>query len=451
MADNYAKSRNLLYEFSIIVEREKDLHRLYFISLPIIMIAFGFERGVIFKYSKRKRCFDPKAGLKKENLKELHKKWESSSNAGEFAEYMLKIDTSSLYETEFNKKIRGLNIPCNDTSRSIANMFVTKTDRHLKAEEIENKYIARILKDMEMDISLYIPLIAKSSTVGFLLLSPPDKKTDDLKLFCTGLGLAMSSLIEEKEVANLKHFLDFNEDDIKHKQRLYEIGKTASTITHEIKNALIGIMGLFDKLKKYVESTEKTDRYVEIIESELNRIYRFVADINKFSKHYTPTDKKPLNLKDVIDKAIDLTSTINNNFVFSVCIDKKASTVFGDRNQLEQVLINLFKNSIEAYGNREGGQIRIRAKRDGEFIILKIRDNSGGVEDKQLKEITKPFYTTKTQGTGLGLSIVKEIVKEHGGDIEFKNTKDGLECTIKLSAPKNITEGEYEQKEDYDS
>ena len=451
MADNYAKNRNLLYEFSTIIEREKDLHRLYFISLPIIMIAFGFEKGAVFKYSKRKRCFDPKAGLKKESLEELSKKWESFSKKGEFAEYMLKADTSTLYETDYNKKIRGLNIPCNDTSRLIANMFITKTDRLLKTEKIENKYIARVLRDMEMENALYIPLTAKNSIVGFLLLTPPDKKTSDLKFFCTGLGLAMSALIEDKEIANLKRFLDFNEDDIKQKQRLYEIGKTASTITHEIKNALIGIMGLFNKLKNYIESSEKTDRYVEIIESELNRIYRFVADINKFSSHYTPTDKKPLNLKDVIDRAIDLTNTINNNFVFSVCIDKKASTVFGDRNQLEQVLINLFKNSIEAYGNKEGGQIRIRAKREGEFIILKIRDNSGGIKDKQLKEIVKPFYTTKTQGTGLGLSIVKEIVKEHGGDIEFKNTKDGLECTIKLSAPKNITEGEYEQKEDYDN
>lgn len=451
MADSYANNGNLLYEFSIIIEREEDLHRLYFISLPIIIIACGLERGVIFKYSKRKRCFDPKAGLKIESLEELRKRWESSSKAGEFAEYMLKMDTSTLYETEFNKKIRGLNIPCNDTSRSIANMFITETDRLLRADEIENKYIARILTDMEMENSLYVPLLAKNSTVGFLLLSPPHEKADDLKFFCAGLGLAMSALIEDKEVANLKRFLDFNEDDIKQKQRLYEIGKMASTITHEIKNALVGIMGLFNKLKKHIESSEKTDRYVEIIDSELNRIYRFVADINKFSRHYTPTDKKPLNLKDVIDRAIDLTSTINNNFVFSVCIDSQASTVFGDRNQLEQVLINLFKNSIEAYGNREGGQIRIRAKRDGEFIILKIRDNSGGVEDKQLKEISKPFYTTKTHGTGLGLSIVKEIVKEHGGDIEFKNTKDGLECTIKLSAPKNIMEGEYEQKKGYDN
>ncbi len=435
---------NLLYEFSIILEREDDLHHLYYITLPIIMMAFGFEKGIIFKYSIRKQCFDPKAGLTKDGIAELSRRLNVSSDTGEFAEYMLGLDDKRLYETEFNKKIRGLNIPCSDISRSILSPFITKFSKTIHAENLDNKYIIRILKEIEMENSIYMPLVAKNSTVGFMLLAPIVENIEELKLFSVGLSLAMNGLIVDKEIANLKRFLDYNKDDIEHKQRLYEIGKTASTITHEIKNALIGIIGLFDKLKNYVESTEKADRYVQIINSELNRIYKFVADINKYSSNYTSINKKPLDLRDIIDKAIDMTSNINNNFVFSVCIDKKASTVFGDENQLEQVLINLFKNSIEAYKKKEGGKIKIRAKRDGEFVVLKIRDNSGGVKEDMLKEIAKPFYTTKAHGSGLGLSIVKQIIKEHGGDIEFRNTKEGLECIIKLLVPKNITEGEDE-------
>ncbi len=450
MLKNYGL-KSILYEFSIILEKETDLHRLYFITLPIIIIALDLEKGIIFKYSKRKQCFDPKAGLIKQDIEFIEQKWEQLSEKGEFSDYMLTLDTNKLYETTFNRQIRSLNIPCNDISRAMLNPLITENAKKVDAATIGNKHIAKILEDIHMEQALYFPLISQNFIVGFMLLSPATDNIEELTILSTGLSLTMNILINNKELDNLREILNSNKEDIEHKQKLYEIGKTASTITHEIKNSLIGIIGLFNKLKVYIRNTTKTEKYIQIIESELNRMYRFAVDINKYSGNYISSNKNILDLREIIDKAIDMTSNINNNFIFSVCIDKHASTVFGDKSRLEQVLINLFKNSIEAYNKKDGGKINIRAKRDKGFIILKIRDNAGGVDKNSLKEITKPFYTTKSHGTGLGLSIVKEIIKEHGGNIEFKNTKDGLECTIKLAIPKNITEDENGEEKNFDS
>ncbi len=434
---NNSNIKNLLYEFSILLSKETDLRHLYFSALPILLLAFDFEKIVLFKYSKRKLCFDPKIGLEKESVSYIKEMWEKSQNIGSFANYLLNFDITELYETDFNKKIRMMNIPCNEITRSILNPFIIKEIKNIKINELKNRHVTHILKQMRIEEALYIPLCAKNSTVGFILASPIIENKQELLSFSAMLGLCMDSLISLKTITNLEKFIESNKEEFIHKQKLYEIGKTASTITHETKNSLVGIIGLFQKLKSFVEKTEKSTKYINIIESELSKLYRFTLDINKYSRNSSATYKEFVNLNELVDKAIEMATTINSDFVFSVCIDKKASTIYADKGQLEQVLINIFKNSIEAYNKKAGGTIKVIARKEDGFIVIKIRDNSGGVKEDKLKEIVKPFYTTKTYGTGLGLSIVGEIIKEHNGIMEFSNINNGLECTIKLPIPKN--------------
>jgi signal transduction histidine kinase len=425
----------LLYALSILLNKEQDLRHLYFTALPILMLGFGFEKGVIFKYSNRKQCFDPKAGIKSEYVKDIFDRWAFLSES-DFAAYLEEFDVNLLYDTDFNRKIRDINMPCNDISRSLINSFITKHIKLIEAKLIKNRHIVYVLEQMEMENAIYIPLCSMDEVVGFVLASPIADNKDDILPFAAMLGLAIDNLVNAKEISHLKEFIDTNKNELIHKQKLYEIGKTASTITHEFKNSLVGIIGLFNKLKNHVDKTDKANRYIDIIDSELSKLYGFALDINKYSKSST-TNKEMLDLGDVVDKAIELTTSLNSNFVFSVCIDKKASKIYADRIQIEQVLINLFKNAIEAYKGKTGGEIRVLARRAGDFILIKIRDNSGGVSKDKLDEISKPFYTTKPYGTGLGLSIVSEIIKEHNGTVEFKNIKDGLECDIRLPIPKN--------------
>ncbi len=448
LEDNLAR---LLCEFAIVTERERDLRRLYFLCLPIILMAFSFERGVVFKYSTRKDCFDPKAGLVREDIEKLKEKFLSFSVCGEFAEYLGSVDVEEIYNSAFNRKIRALNIPCNDITRSILNPLVVKEMVYIKREEIKNHRVRAVLQSMGLSDMLYVPLLSESETVGFMLLSPDTKERELLMVFASMFGLSMANLIKRKEINSLKVFIEENDAEVLSNQRLYAIGKTASTIAHEIKNSLVGIMGLFAKLKEFTDSSEKAQRYVRIIETELEKLYSFALGINRYSRSSSFLQKEIVNLSELVDKVIEMVGIIDDSIVFSVCIDKEAEFIYADRVQIEQVLMNLLKNSVEAYGGKKQGKIRIVARREGDYVVIRIRDNAGGVPEEQIEKLTKPFFTTKPHGTGLGLAIVSEIIKDHGGTIDFKNVPGGLECIIRLPIPRNLTEVMNEQEEDYDS
>ncbi len=435
---NRSDVEKLLYEFALLLQQETDLRHLYFSSLPLLMYVFDLEKIVLFKYSKRKQCFDPKIGLIKEKTDFIEKIWKNNPSLGELSQYLLNMSIDSLYETEFNRTIREMNLPCNDISRSIINPFIEKKIKNININDLKNRHVINILKNIGITETTYIPLTARNSTVGFMLLSPSDKNFNNpiFVSFISLLSLAIDNLINSKEVSRLEEFIEINKEDIMQKQRLYEIGKTASTIAHEIKNTLVGTIGLFDKLSKHTDNSDKSKKYADIIDTELNKLYRFALDINNYSKSSSFTKKELLDLPELIDKVIEMTATINPKFVFSVCIDKNASKIYADKEQIEQVFVNLFKNSMEAFKGDKEGTIRVIAKKEDDYIVIKIRDNSGGVSESKLSEITKPFFTTKSYGTGLGLSIVSQIIKEHNGTIDFKNIPNGLECTIKLPIPK---------------
>ncbi len=435
--------QRLLAEFSILVQKETDLRHLYFVGLPFILMAFGFRKGVVFKYSLRKRCFDPKCGLRLDEIREYGFKIEPPQQIGELADRLLAFDIEPFYRTAYNRKIRALNIPCSDIIRSVLNPLATKKTRFIDRKDVKNRHIRAALQAMELERFLYIPLLAADSTVGFMLFDAEDTPGAHLKPYASLFGLALANLVKQKQIDTLRGFIEENEEEILHNQRLYSIGKTASTIAHEIKNSLIAIIGLFNKLKEHTDRSERASKYVSIIESELDKLYRFALNINRYSRSLKPV-KEFLDLRELVDKVIEMANILNAGFEFSVRIDDEASVIYADRAQMEQVLLNLLKNSIEAYGGERGGKVWITAKRQGDEVVIRIRDNSGGVDPEKLQEITRPFYTTKPHGTGLGLSIVAEIIRQHGGTIDFKNVHNGLESIIRMPLPKNLREGDDE-------
>ncbi len=108
----------------------------------------------------------------------------------------------------------------------------------------------------------------------------------------------------------------------------------------------------------------------------------------------------------------------------------------GDSEQLYRVFINLIKNSLEAIEEKKQknanlqGKINVEIIKNNEYIVIKMQDNGAGFAD--IKNITKPYFTTKKDGTGLGLPIVTKIINEHNGDINFVKKSEGAEIIISL-------------------
>ena len=202
-------------------------------------------------------------------------------------------------------------------------------------------------------------------------------------------------------------------------------------ISHEIKNPIAVIKGYLDMLD--INNTEHYKKYIPIIKSEINRTLNLLQDFsacNKINLNLEIMDIELL-LEDIKEK-------------FSLMFDKKEVEfnieeredeiyINGDYNRLNQVLVNMIKNSVEALDNNKKSYINIKQIIEEENIKIMISDNGIGIKKEIIDKISEPFFTTKQNGTGLGVNLSKEIINAHGGNIKYESIEnEGTTVTITL-------------------
>ena len=215
----------------------------------------------------------------------------------------------------------------------------------------------------------------------------------------------------------------------------------ARKLAHEIKNPLTPIQLSIDRLKeKYSEKLkdDKSDfsKYLETINRQIIDIKKLVNEFSDFARMPAPLLKK-IKINDILNRAVSFYSMSNKEIVINfVNKSNKNYSIKGDEEQLYRVFINLIKNSTEAIEEKKQkmpnlqGKINVEINRNNEYIVIKMLDNGIGFND--IKNITKPYFTTKKKGTGLGLPIVTKIINEHNGDISFIKNLNGAEIIISL-------------------
>ena len=218
----------------------------------------------------------------------------------------------------------------------------------------------------------------------------------------------------------------------------------ARKIAHEIKNPLTPIQLIIDSLKnKYTELLDEENKKsfndkVRTINKQVKLIEQLVNEFSDFARMPKPIFKK-LNLYKIINESIKLMN-INDN---SVEINFKCSEnifIKADNEQINRVFINLIKNSMESLSEKYkkssnfDKKINIEITEINDYIEILIIDNGTGFKNKNLSDVTKPYFTTKKNGSGLGLSIVVKIINDHNGTIDFMDYNKGAK--IKLTFPK---------------
>tara|TARA_B100000674_G_scaffold239674_1_gene196953 strand:+ start:70 stop:1851 length:1782 start_codon:yes stop_codon:yes gene_type:complete len=259
----------------------------------------------------------------------------------------------------------------------------------------------------------------------------PEVKTDkDLETLNKNFNLMIDRLKsqQEKLIINERH---------------EAWGNLARKLAHEIKNPLTPIQLTIDKLKnKY---SIQLDEYnsnnfkenIKIINNQIKQIENLVNEFSDFARMPKPTLRQN-NLVDIINENIKLLKELDNSVHM---VFKKNSNIIKlecDREQLSRVFFNLIKNSIESINQKYENstnfnkKITIELKQVDGHIIVVIEDNGVGFVklNNNIKEILKPYFTTKKNGTGLGLSIVNKIVNDHNGNIEFISIKNGAKIKI---------------------
>lgn len=230
------------------------------------------------------------------------------------------------------------------------------------------------------------------------------------------------------------------EAEMRQVHQMAATGYLAACIAHEIRNPLSAIKAAAQYLQHECEDNPLIAQFASIIDDESNRLTRIVTDFLIYARPQPPS-RAPIALPDLIGRCLRLLEPELARVGIDVDIryPRRLPPVPVDRDQMQQVLVNLLHNALQAMEG--GGTIRIRARlrrrsKDSGIapaVEITVEDEGPGIPPKDLEHIFTPFFTTKTKGSGLGLPICQRIVESHGGTITCENAPGaGARCRIEV-------------------
>lgn len=257
------------------------------------------------------------------------------------------------------------------------------------------------------------------------------------------------------EVVGVVHVIS----DVTEKNRLKEqllqsekmaaVGQLVSGVAHELNNPLTGVMGYSQLLLRRLGEDSEASRDLHAIVDETERATKIVQNLLSFARKHQPTFTV-VNLNQVIRNVLQLRNyeLEVKNISIDLRLAEELPETMADFHQLEQVLLNVINNAVQAVEAAEHpGRIVISTDHDETYIRVSIDDNGPGISAEAQKRIFDPFFTTKGvgEGTGLGLSICYGIIEEHGGRMEVSSHM-GKGTTVSFTLPIAKAGGEALQK-----
>ncbi len=220
-------------------------------------------------------------------------------------------------------------------------------------------------------------------------------------------------------------------------ERLRAIGQLAAGVAHEINNPLTNVAGFAQLLLRRADLQPAVREDVGLILEEAGRAADVVLELLQFARPGT-ADRSPVGLDELVRRTLGLqrASLTRAGVEVRVEVAENLPPVPADASQVQQVILNLIQNAIQAMEGQPGPRtltIRIRTERD--WAMLVIEDTGPGVPEDHLPHLFEPFFTTKPvgQGTGLGLAVSYGIVRDHAGSLEAANVQAGGACfTMRL-------------------
>lgn len=255
------------------------------------------------------------------------------------------------------------------------------------------------------------------------------------------LEIGASSLRDENNVflGNVLLFKDLTEvqalrREVARSQRLASVGRLAAGVAHEIRNPLSSIKGFATYFKQRYTDHPEDQQTADIMIQEVDRLNRVVGQLLEFARPIT-AKKQRISLPALLKDSIKLIEEQAAAKGVSVQIQNAAGTdsARGDPDRINQILLNLYLNAIDAMEN--GGELKVAlsSNRTNSEIYIKISDTGCGISPEHLTKIFDPYFTTKSTGTGLGLAIAHNVVEALGGKITVEsNTQKGTTFTVAL-------------------
>ncbi len=219
--------------------------------------------------------------------------------------------------------------------------------------------------------------------------------------------------------------------------RLASLGQMLANVAHQWRQPLTQLNLNIYNMKQSSQKDEK-DEVIHFYNESKNVIQNMSSTIDDFTNFFKPDkQKKYFDVTQSIKESLGILEQVIVKEQITITLDCDNITLLGIPNELSQVIINLIQNTKDAFleNNIKMKLIEISSKRVEKFVLIKIQDNAGGVEDKILDKVFEPYFTTKhsSSGTGLGLFMSKMICEQgFNGTINLVNQNNGILTTIKI-------------------
>ena len=290
-------------------------------------------------------------------------------------------------------------------------------------------------------ISKIAVLRAKDRIAGFLVIGSREIRefsAAELNLLSAvgnQVAVAMDKSLLLEQTREAYESLRLTQEQLLQSEKMAAVGQLISGVAHELNNPLTAILGYSQLLQSEDLAADRTASYIDKLHKQALRTHHIVQNLLSFARQRKP-ERAPVNLNKILEDTLVLREydmKLNNIHVHRE-FDPRLPVTGGDFHQLQQVFLNILNNAVDAVNEKDGqGDIWIRTEAAGNRLRIEITDSGSGVKNPH--RIFDPFYTTKAvgKGTGLGLSICYGIVKEHGGEIQVRNSPQrGATFTVLL-------------------
>lgn len=225
------------------------------------------------------------------------------------------------------------------------------------------------------------------------------------------------------------------QQDLVQANRLAILGQVAAGVAHEINQPVATIRAYADNARVFLDrkQTAPAEENLGAIAALTERIGTITEELKAFARKGR-TAAEAVELRGVIEGAVVLLRSRFAGRLDALAIDLPSPSlkVMGNRVRLEQVLINLFQNALEALDGRNDAHVRVSVEETADDVTVGVSDNGPGIPPGILKSLFTPFNTSKEKGLGLGLVISKDIVADYGGRIEVSSNGSGTRFTVHL-------------------
>ncbi len=207
--------------------------------------------------------------------------------------------------------------------------------------------------------------------------------------------------------------------ELERNRLIISLGRITSAIVHDLKNPLISMIGLLERLSK-----GKGDcmTYIPVILKDAYRMKRIVDDVLDFARP-VKLNREECSLASVIRQAVEMCREKAEKAGIRIGTDLADIQTSADSFLLERALINVISNAIEA--SSRGSEVDISLRRDDDSALIAVRDHGSGMDQETIDHCFEPYFSRKKGGNGLGLPITKRIIEAHGGQVEIRQPKSG--------------------------